>query len=133
GDLDAAAKALIEEAYRQGSLDNLTIQIVRIDSLPNGEAGDILGQASDPPPPPLLEPRMLFDGYKIVRELHSSSRSHIYLAVDTADDALVALKTPASDLRGEAAYLKRFMLEEWVARRLNSAHVLKPRQQSRKP
>ena len=30
------------------------------------------------------------------------------------------------------AYLKRFMMEEWVARRINSAHVLKPRAQSRK-
>ena len=72
------------------------------------------------------------DGYQIVREIHGSSRSHIYLAVDSADGALVTLKTPSIDLRGEPAYLQRFMMEEWVARRINSAHVLKPRAQSRK-
>lgn len=131
-DLDAAAKAIAEEAFRQGSTDNLTVQVVRIDDLPGGEADERIRQASDLPCPPLLEPRMTFDGYWIVREIHGSSRSHIYLAVDTADDTVVALKTPSIDLRDNPAYLQRFMLEEWVARRINSAHVLKPRAQSRK-
>ena len=75
---------------------------------------------------------MVFDGYRIVRELHASSRSHIYLAVDTDSDEQVGVKIPSIDLRGDPAYLKRFMMEEWVARRINSAHVLKPCLQSRK-
>jgi serine/threonine protein kinase len=74
---------------------------------------------------------MVLDGYQIVREFHASSRSHIYLAVDSADGAQVAIKTPSIDLRNDSAYLQRFMMEEWVARRINSAHVLKPRNQSR--
>lgn len=36
------------------------------------------------------------------------------------------------ELGGDPAYLKRFLMEEWVARRINSAHVLEPTQQSRK-
>jgi serine/threonine protein phosphatase PrpC len=133
GDLDAAARLIVAEAYRNDSSDNLTVQIVRIDSVPHGEASELYGQQSELPPPPLLEARMVFDGYRIVRGLHNSSRSHIYLAVDTATEALVALKIPSIDLRGDPAYLKRFMLEEWVARRVNSAHVLKPCPQLRKP
>ena len=82
--------------------------------------------SSELPLPPLLEARMMFDGYRIVRELHGSSRSHIYLAVDTETDALVAIKIPSIDLRDDPAYLKRFMMEEWVARRIDSPHVLKP-------
>ena len=74
----------------------------------------------------------MLDGYQIVREIHGSSRSHIYLAVDSADGAMVAVKIPSIDLRGDPAYLQRFMMEEWVARRINSAHVLKPRIQSRR-
>ena len=131
-DLDGAAQAIVEEAYRQGSADNLTVQIVRIDELPDGEASEVFGQLSELPLPPLLEARMVFDGYRIVREVHGSSRSHIYLAVDAETDALVTLKIPSIDLRGDPAYLKRFMMEEWVARRINSAHVLKPCLQSRK-
>jgi serine/threonine protein kinase len=74
----------------------------------------------------------VLDGYQIVREIHGSSRSHIYMAVDSADGATVAVKIPSIDLRGDPAYLQRFMMEEWVARRINSAHVLKPCIQSRR-
>jgi serine/threonine protein kinase len=74
----------------------------------------------------------LFDGYRIVRELHGSSRSHIYLAVDTESGETVVLKTPSIDLQGDPAHLRRFMMEEWVARRIDSAHVLKPCPPSRK-
>jgi serine/threonine protein phosphatase PrpC len=132
-DLDGAAKTIVEEAYRQGSQDNLTVQIIRIDQLPDREAGEVFGPSSELPLPPLLEARMTFDGYRIVRELHASSRSHIYLAVDTETEALVALKIPSIDLRDDPSYLKRFMMEEWVARRIDSPHVLKPRSHSRKP
>lgn len=131
-DLDRAAAAIVEEAKRRGSSDNLTVQIVRIDALPDSESGEIVRQATELPCPPLPEARAVLDGYQIVREIHGSSRSHIYLAVDSADDALVALKIPSIDLRGDPAYLQRFMMEEWVARRVTSAHVLKPRTQSRR-
>lgn len=130
-ELDSAARIVIEEAHRQGSPDNLTAQIVRIDELPDSDANEIVRLALELPCPPLPEARTVLDGYQIVREIHGSSRSHIYLAVDTADGALVAIKTPSIDLRSDPAYLQRFMMEEWVARRINSAHVLKPRIQSR--
>lgn len=132
GDLDEAARQIIAEAYDNGSADNLTIQIVRIDEVPDGQASEIVGSASELPLPPLLEARMVFDGYRIVREVHGSSRSHIYLAVDTETDTQAIIKIPSIDLRDDAAYLKRFMMEEWVARRISSAHVLKPVLQSRK-
>lgn len=132
GDLDQAARLIVEEACRRGSPDNVTVQIVRIDELPQGGAGEVYGQAADLPLPPLLEARMAFDGYRIVRELHASSRSHIYLAVDVESDALVCLKLPSIDLRTDPGYLKRLMMEDWVARRISSAHVLKPCSQARK-
>ena len=131
-DLDSAAVAIVDEAKRRGSSDNLTVQIVRIDALPDSESGEIVRQASELPCPPLPEARTVLDGYQIVREIHGSSRSHIYLALDSADNALVALKIPSIDLRGDPAFLQRFMMEEWVARRINSAHVLRPRVQSRR-
>jgi serine/threonine protein phosphatase PrpC len=132
-DLDQAAKIIVEEALRLGSQDNLTVQIIRLDDVPDSSGlGELLGRPSELPPAPLLEPRMVFDGYRIIRELHGSSRSHIYLAVDTDSEALVAIKTPSIDLRDDPAYLKRFMMEEWVARRIDSPHVLKPCSQARR-
>src|SRR6185503_10842123 len=77
-------------------------------------------------PPPLLEARAEIDGYRVVREIHASARSHLYLAEDIETGGRVVLKTPAADLQGDPELLERFMLEEWIARRLNSPHVLKP-------
>jgi serine/threonine protein phosphatase PrpC len=131
-DLDEAARRIAQEAYAQGSSDNLTVQVVRIDSLPGQAADELYRQLAALPPPPILQPRMIFDGYRIVREIHASSRSHIYLAEDQDTGVLVSLKIPSMDLRGDPAYLERFMLEEWIARRINSAHVLKPCAQTRK-
>jgi serine/threonine protein phosphatase PrpC len=131
-DLQAVAEQLVQTAYAQGSTDNLTVQIVRIDELPVHEAHEFQQHQLGLPFPPILEPRMVLDGYTIVREVHGSSRSHIYLAVDSETQTRVILKTPSIDLRGDPAYLERFLTEEWVARRINSAHVLKPCQQTRK-
>src|ERR1700730_67566 len=125
-DLDQAAKAIVALALERGSQDNLTAQIVRVDELPDSNTSEAFGQPSELPLPPLLEPRMSFDGYRIVRELHGSSRSHIYLAVDIDTETTVTIKIPSIDLRDDPAYLKRFMMEEWVARRIDSPHALKP-------
>jgi serine/threonine protein phosphatase PrpC/ribosomal protein L39E len=125
-DLDRAANLIVDHAFQRGSPDNLTVQIVRIDQLPDGEASELFGHPSELPLPPLLDARAIFDGYRIIRELHGSSRSHIYLAIDTETHALVAIKIPSIDLRDDPAYLKRFMMEEWVAMRIDSPHVLKP-------
>src|SRR4249920_2252239 len=37
-DLEAAAKAIVDQAFEAGSEDNLTVQILRIDGLPDGVA-----------------------------------------------------------------------------------------------
>ena len=131
-DLDTAARLIVAEAYQKGSADNLTIQIVRVDELPDQDAKEVYQKLTELPFPPLLEARQTFDGYQIVREVHASSRSHIYLAVDGETNTPVILKTPSIDLRNDPAYLERFLMEDWIARRINNAHVLKPCEATRK-
>ena len=124
GSLDDAARAIVAEAYRRGSADNLTVQIVSVEDLP--EAGGLQQQLARLAPPPLLEARAEIDGYRVVREIHASARSHLYLAEDLETGGRVVLKTPAADLQGDPELLERFMLEEWIARRISSPQVLKP-------
>ncbi|NOQ94716.1 MAG: protein kinase [Methylophaga sp.] len=131
-DLDAAAKIIVDKAFEQGSDDNLTIQIVRVDELPNQNADELYQQLTELPFPPVLEAREVFDGYKIIRSIHASSRSHVYLAVDNETGEQIVIKTPSIDLQGDPAYLERFLMEEWIARRINSPYVLKPCMQARK-
>lgn len=131
-DLDQAAKAITAKAHAQGSADNLTAQLVRVNELPGQDVNAIYQQLTELPFPPLLEARTILDGYQIVREVHASSRSHVYMAVDTETRTQVIIKIPSIDLRGDPAYLERFLMEEWIARRINSPYVLKPCAQTRK-
>jgi serine/threonine protein phosphatase PrpC len=131
-DLERAAERIARAAYDNGSPDNLTVQVVRVESLPAPTASEAIRELSGLPFPPPLEPRMRFDGYVITREIHASQRSHVYLAVDEETNASAVIKTPGPDVREDEAHLERFLLEEWIARRISSAHVLEPCVQTRK-
>lgn len=131
-DLDQAASAIVDFAFEQGSGDNLSAQLIRIDELPSQNADELYQQITELPFPPPLDARAAFDGFTIVREVHASSRSHVYLAVDDQTGSQVIIKTPSIDLRDDPAYLENFLMEEWIARRINSPYVLKPRDQNRK-
>ncbi len=124
--LDLAAQTIVDKALANKSDDNLTIQILRIDDLPDQGLNEVQLQITDLPFPPELDARMEFDGYEIIRGLHSTSRSHVFLAKDIESDQRVILKIPSIDLRNDPAYLERFLMEEWIAKRIDSAHVLKP-------
>lgn len=131
--LQSAADHILQTALSNGSDDNLTIQILRVDSLPAASSEDIHQQLTELPFPPELKARDEFDGYRIERKVHSSPRSHVYVATDIESGQKVILKTPSGELRESTAYLERFLMEEWIARRIDSAHVLKPVKNSRKP
>ncbi|WP_105101845.1 bifunctional protein-serine/threonine kinase/phosphatase [Microbulbifer pacificus] len=122
--LDKAAKNLVAAALANGSNDNLTVQLVRVNRVPEAKP-ELVEQAGTLPLPPLLNSGDEFDGYVIEREIHASSRSHVYLATDRSSGRRVILKTPSIDLSDNPAYLERLLREEWVARRVNSAHVVR--------
>lgn len=121
-DLQAAAEALVAAALARGSDDNATVMLARVESLPTRDA---------PPAsrdglrlPPRLAPRQYFEGYQVVRELQQTARSQVVMAID-AEGREWALKLPTADLAGNARELDRFATEEWVARRVDSPHVIK--------
>ena len=124
-DLDHAARRIVATALERGSDDNLTIQIVRVDELPLPEPAAFYPRVAALPLPPELGPRRVLDGYEIVREIHRGHRSHVYLAIDQHSGEEVVLKTPSITLRNDSGYLECFLMEEWVARRVDSPHVIK--------
>lgn len=124
-DFDAAAAWLVTQARERGSLDDATLQLLRIDALPEADAPHPQLTRDGLALPPPLAPRVVFEGFTIVRELQVSARSHVHLALDMDTQQQVVLKTPSTDLRDDAEALDRFVLEEWVAHRIDSPHVLK--------
>jgi serine/threonine protein kinase len=68
------------------------------------------------------------DGFKILRILYASNRSHVYLAKNlyVNNGEPVVIKAPSIELKEDPSHLERFLMEEWIAKRISSAHVLKP-------
>ncbi|WP_297529419.1 bifunctional protein-serine/threonine kinase/phosphatase [Thiohalobacter sp.] len=125
GNLETAADRIIEAALAAGSNDNLSVQLLRIDALPEANDAEFYRQLTALPFPPPLAPGMKLDGFRILRELHASNRTQVYLAEREGTGERVALKTPSVNFEDDPLYIDQFLHEEWAGRRLNSPHLLK--------
>lgn len=124
-DLPLLALQLTEAALAAGSDDNITLQLVRIDQLP-ADCYFPLCLDQQLPLPPLLQQGDMLDGLQLIRPLQQSNRSHVYLVLDTSTEQLLVLKAPSTDLAEQPDYLERLMREEWIAKRVQSNHVVRP-------
>ncbi|WP_369855388.1 protein kinase [Candidatus Thalassolituus haligoni] len=125
-DLDNAAEQIARHALDNGSDDNLSIQLIRMTAVPDSSQTSLLPDVTRLPLPPALEPGMTFDGYEIIRNLHTTSRSHVFLARDLPSNEKVVLKLPSVEQQHNEDYLERLMMEEWIGRRIQNAHVIQP-------
>lgn len=134
-DLQQRAEAVVDQALKQSSQDNITCQIVRIDILPDADKAELYEQLSSLPFPPDLNAGQILDGYRILRELNATSRSQVYLAEDTLNrhGRRVAIKTPSPNFDDDPLYIDQFLHEEWVAKRLDSPHLIKVCDRSDRP
>lgn len=148
-DPQKATENLIKAAKQNDSNDNISAQFVKIDVLPEPDKTEFYEHLTQLPFPPDLKAGNVIDGYKILRELNASSRSQVYLAEDTlmAESSLsaksgadkskaghnkVVIKTPSVNFEDDPSYIDLFLHEEWVAKRLQSPHLIKIRGVDRK-
>ncbi|MBQ0798198.1 MAG: bifunctional protein-serine/threonine kinase/phosphatase [Porticoccaceae bacterium] len=129
--LDKAAREIATLALSNGSSDNVSCQILRVDRLPNIDEDALYKKLTELPFPPELQAGMKIDGYKILRELHASHRTQVYLAEDDDSGEQVVLKTPSINFEDDPVFLDMFMHEEWVGTRLDNNHVLRVLGQNR--
>lgn len=123
--LEKCARNIVTRALENGSHDNVTCQVVRVERLPNQNEEEFYKQLTELPFPPALETGNIIDGYRIMRELHASNRTQVYLAMDTATEQKVIIKTPSVNFEDDPNYIDGFLQEEWAGRRINNLHVLK--------
>ena len=119
-DLNQLAKALVEKALEQGSDDNLSLQVIRVEQLPELNQFHI---QQDYVFPQQLSKGEVFEGYVIDKILHQNHRSCLYLAHDTQQQPLV-IKTLGVDLQQDKYAVEQFQLEDWVSKRLKHDNLM---------
>ncbi|MFM2416389.1 MAG: hypothetical protein RL385_1112 [Pseudomonadota bacterium] len=122
-ELQQAAAAIVALALAQGSDDNLTCQVFRVDALTPADSASVQQALQALPFPPGLQVGSVLDGYEVLAELHASPRSQVYLVRDTAIGAHYVMKTPSPNFDDDDAYIERFVLEQWIGSRVHSPHV----------
>lgn len=130
-DPEQSAKMLCELALQNGGQDNVSCQLFCIDALADPKPDEVYARLTALPFPPELYEGVILDGYRVLRELHASSTSQLYLAIDTETNQKVVLKTPSVNFEDDPAYLERFQLEEWIGRRIDNPHVVRIVEQPR--
>ncbi len=131
-DTEAAARALVAQAAANGSDDNLTALVLRVDRLPRENAQEFYQKLTELPFPPPLEPGMVLDGQRILRHLFSNRRTEVYLVQDIESGEKRVLKAPSVNYEDDPEYIHQFLHEEWVGRRINNPHVMKVLEPPRK-
>ena len=130
--LTVLADQLVSKALASGSHDNVTCQIIHIETLPSQQANEVINDLIRLPFPPDLSAGMVIDGYKVIKDFHSSSTSQLYLVEDTETAQTMIMKTPSVNYNDDASYIDRFHMEEWAGKRIYNPHVMVTYEQKRK-
>jgi len=129
--INVKADKIVQHALDSKSHDNVTCQIVQVDTLPTQDANEIYNELTRLPFPPHLGPGMTMDGYEILEEVHASTTSQLYKVRDKESGELFMMKTPSVNYSDDPAYIERFYMEEWAGKRIQSDAVLKIIEQTR--
>ncbi len=123
--IDEMLDALMGAAQGNNSDDNISCQIIRIESLGEEQGEEVYRRLSELVFPPELEPGMVIDGYRVIKPLSVSHRSQVYLVSELESGDRYVMKTPSRNFEDDPAYIERFAMEEWIGQRIDSPHVVK--------
>ncbi|WP_068545518.1 bifunctional protein-serine/threonine kinase/phosphatase [Thalassotalea crassostreae] len=124
-ELEKVSKSIVQRAIANGSDDNVSCLLVFVKATPNRKAEEIERNLLSRRIPPALNVGHKLDGYKIVKVIHASTRSHLYLAEHEGETSPVVIKIPSQNFAQDAIYLQGFMREAWVGERINHCNVMR--------
>ncbi len=135
GNLESLAECVVKTALANGSTDNATCLMLRVENIPVEDIDDLHERLTAQAIPPALDVGTVLDGYRILKVIHAGTRSHLYLAEDPQErSAQVVIKVPSENFADDPVYLDGFVREAWIGQRLdhpNIVRVLQRPEQSR--
>lgn len=123
--LEHAAKLICDGAEHNGSDDNLTCLLIKVTELAQKCLAETYKELTYRKVPLALRAGQKIDDYTVIRQIHASSRSHIYLAHQGVGAEPCILKVPSINFQDDLHYLQGFMREGWAGQLINHANVMK--------
>ena len=123
--LEQVSKEIVELALKQGSNDNLTCLLVRVDQLPTQAFSQLVFTRLQQVVPPALRVGSMLDHYEILDTLQQTTRSHVYLAKDIQLEKLVVIKVPSINFVDDEEYLTAFIKEGWIGCKIDNPSIMK--------
>jgi serine/threonine protein phosphatase PrpC len=124
-----ACRQLIELGERRGSDDNMTAQVIQIESIeipqfyrgvPIYQKANVDAMGSEPEVGQSLDGR-----YNITDLISRSGMASIFKAIDTRDNRIVALKIPFAHYESDPGFYSRFKREQEIGVALNHPYILR--------
>jgi len=120
-DLQSAADTLVASAHHNGSQDNASALLVRVDQLGTADLGDTLLQLQQWPLPGPLRQGQALDGWQVETCLAHSRQALLYRVRDANGQAWL-LKTLPAEREQQPGAAHALLLEEWFLRRVAGRH-----------
>ncbi len=123
-----ACKQLLALAERRGTVDNLTVQVVRIDRVEEMmvyRGLPIYREVAQPMTNEVDVGQTLDDRFKITELVSRSGMASIFKAIDEKTGEAVAIKIPFMQFESDPAFFTRFQREESIGKRLRHPYVLR--------
>lgn len=114
--------ALITQALREGSQDNVSALWVQVDQLPQANLSDALAPIDERALPPSLKAGQQFEGWEVLGKVTESRQSTIYRVRDPLKQNWLLKTLPAQRQDDEQAR-RELVLEEWFMRRVAGQHT----------
>jgi len=124
-----ACFALVAMAIKRGTSDNISVQVIRIDSVVQVAYYKGLPyyvKGTETPMGNEIQPGSLIDGrFKVTDLIARSGMASIFKAIDTTNDETVAIKIPFMQYEADPAFYNRFQREEEIGRILQHPNLLR--------
>ncbi|MGT3070697.1 protein kinase domain-containing protein [Pseudomonas putida] len=120
-DLQLAVDTLVASAHLNGSQDNASALLVKVEQLGTANLGDTLAQLQQWPLPGPLREGQVIDGW-LAEQLLSHSRQSLLYRVRDGQGQTWLLKTLPGEREQEPKAAQGLLLEEWFLRRVAGRH-----------
>ncbi len=122
--LEHISHRLIAKAIRAGSDDNVTCLVIYISQIPEGDFVELTNLMANKVVPPVLKEHDKLDDFNVLKVLHHTTRSHIYLVNTKGDPTPKVMKVPSLGYSENMTYLKYFIQEAWVSKGFSHPNLM---------